>query len=243
MKSSIYKNINIIKEVSTALFDLFFPLHCTFCNNELIGNENGICRQCEAELPQTYYDVLKNNPIEQMFWGRANITKATSLFFYRKGEKMQQLLKKIKYHNYKNLANVAGQMMGKRLVYSGFSNNIDLIIPVPLHQKKLEKRGYNQSLLLAEGISKITNIPVANQVAIRITETDTQTKKSRFERYSNMKNVFQLIQKNALHNKSVLLVDDVITTGSTIESLASCIEKEAQNTQINVATLAYAVFS
>lgn len=232
--NAIYKGFNVF-------IDLIYPRNCYLCGNELMGKEQSICRKCEYELPQTNFDVIENNPIEQLFWGRLKAEKATSIFFYRKGESLQKILKGMKYLSKTDLCVDMGRIIGRRLKYSNFINDIDCIVPVPLHPNKRRKREYNQSELLCNGIAEVTNIKVDSQWIHRVVDTSTQTRKGRFERYTNVENVFFIREKDKWNGKSILLIDDVITTGSTMEALGNSILESGSDTKLYVASLGYAI--
>jgi ComF family protein len=183
-------------------------------------HEKLICLECELHLPETGYHQQSNNPLYQIFSGRVKIENVTSLFFYRKGGGVQQLLHALKYKGKKEIGIYFGEYYGKLLKKSELFNKIDMIIPVPLHPKKLKKRGYNQSESIAEGLSRGMDVPYFTQVVARRTFTDTQTKKSRISRWENVKDVFEVINPLLLQNKNILLCDDVLTTGATIEAMA-----------------------
>ena len=237
------KRVSIIdktKEYITAFVELFFPRNCITCGIDLFKSEKGICRKCEASLPCTYFNMVLDNPVHQIFWGRLKVEKATSLFFYRKGESLQRILKSIKYKGNVDLSVEMGRIMGRKLQKSYFFEGIDMIIPVPLHYKKFQKRGYNQSQFLAEGMSEVTGIPVETNHLYRILDTSTQTKKGRYERYENIANAFKLYDSPMISGKSILLIDDVITTGATLEALGNTILKGANDVKLSVVSLAYA---
>ncbi|MCX7954379.1 MAG: ComF family protein [Bacteroidales bacterium] len=219
---------------------LFFPELCKSCGTNLLRNEKYICTTCLSELPFTNYHKYIENPVHQIFWGRIKIEFATSLFYFSKHSKVQTLLHRLKYEGDKSVGYFLGELLGQKLSESSFFNDVNYIVPVPLHPKKIIRRGYNQSQIISEGISKIINKPVANIIE-RITETQTQTKKTRIERWTNVSDVFRLkiIDKEKYYNKHFLIVDDVITTGATIEACANTLIS-LENAKVSVATIAKA---
>lgn len=202
-------------------FNLLYPSLCYACGNHLYDGEEGICVSCRMSLPYTFDDQLKYNTTFKVFDGRVRIRAASSYLYFKKKNRVQNLLHHLKYKGSKKLGIMLGKMHGEQLSMSPLFNLIDIVLPVPLHPEKLKQRGYNQSSLLAEGYADAMKIKWDDAILIRKTATSTQTKKSRYQRYENMQDVFECIQANQITNKNILLVDDVITTGSTLEA---CVE-------------------
>lgn len=227
-----------LKSTLTNFLNLFYPDLCVVCGEHLLYQEEYICTSCLYNLPKTKFHLDKNNPVAELFWGRTKIENASAFYYYVKGSKYQKMIHKFKYHGIKEIGFVLGKALGNEIKNSDFSD-IDIIIPVPLHPKKLRKRGYNQSDWIAMGLGETMNKIVDCKNLYRNIHTSTQTNKSRFERWKNVENIFKLRQKNQLINKHILLVDDVITTGSTLEACANAI-LEVENTKVSVATLAIA---
>ena len=219
-------------------FNLLFPNLCVVCNGHLVNQEEFICTKCLFNIPKTNYHNEINNPVSQLFWGRANIENATAYFSFSKGSKYQKMMHKFKYHGCKEIGYVLGKSFGNQIINSPF-NQVDVIIPVPLHKSKLRKRGYNQSEWIAKGLSEALNKPVDTSSFIRSVATETQTKKSRFERWKNVENIFKIANIDALVGKHILLIDDVVTTGSTLEACTNIL-LELPNTKVSIATLAVA---
>lgn len=190
-------------------------------------------------MPRTHYETCPGNPVEQMFWGKIPVERATSYFFYNKGSDFRFILHQLKYHGCKELGEAMGRMMACELLRSGFFETIDCIIPVPLHEKKQQLRGYNQSEWIARGISAATGIPVNTTAVVREKDTETQTRKSMSERWENVDGIFVLLQPALFANKHVLIVDDVLTTGATTVACAS-VFREVEGIKISVLTLAMA---
>jgi len=190
-------------------------------------------------MPKTNFHLDKENHITQMFWGRVVIHSAASYYFFSKGSNVQHMIHQLKYKGQKDIGLHIGSLYGKELSKSPFFNTVECIIPVPMHHKKQIKRGYNQSEIIAKGIAQSMNVEVDTGTLIKTTKTESQTKKSKFNRWENVKEVFELRNPDHLQNKHILLVDDVITTGATIES---CINNLAKipGIKISIATLACA---
>lgn len=219
--------------------NLMFPDLCVVCGISLQKNEHQLCLSCLNDIPKTNYHLIENNPIEKRFWGKVTVYRATSYFFFQKGSSFQKVLHILKYKGNKEIGELLGRYAAIDLLDSPDFTSIDLIIPVPLHQKKLKSRGYNQSEWIAKGISAILNKPQDTTTLLRMRENPTQTKKTVYERYENTEGIFQLSNNSALENKHVLLVDDVLTTGSTLEA---CIRAllETPGIKISIFTLAVA---
>ncbi len=219
---------------------LLFPRLCYGCGNHLMRNENLICTECYVVIPRTGYHKIPENPVAQLFWGRCLLEKAAAFSYYNKGSRIRTLIHNLKYKGIKEIGFELGSIYGQSLKSSGFMDDIDLIIPVPLHPFKKRKRGFNQSELICDGLSAVSGIPVDVNSLIRSARSETQTKRSRYERWTNVEGIFCLSDTAHLTGKHILLVDDVITTGSTIESCANELLK-VEGVKVSVVALAYAV--
>ena len=221
------------------LAELFFPTLCITCGDRLISQEKFLCMNCWHDLPVTNFHLNSENKVAQLFWGRVQIENATSFFSYKKGSKYQQLIHFIKYKGLKELGLETGRKFGFDLLDSEGFNTIDFIVPVPLHPRKQKKRGFNQSYWIAKGVAESLQKPVSNENLFRQVHTSTQTRKNRFERWQNVESIFSVNRPGEFQGKHILLIDDVITTGSTLEACAFQILK-MENTKVSIATLAYA---
>ncbi|MEN8122897.1 MAG: ComF family protein [Bacteroidota bacterium] len=219
-------------------FNLFFPRKCNHCGNNLDKTEKEVCKRCLFEIPKTKFHTDPDNPVNKTFWGRVNVEFATSGYYFTKKSILQNLLHHIKYHNKKELAFELGKYLGTELSSVENFNECDMIIPVPLHPVKKKKRGYNQSEWIANGLSEKLAIPVNNNILIRHINSKSQTKKNREERWENVRSAFSIKTPENNQPKHVLLVDDVITTGATIEACASLLI-EYLNVKVSIASLAY----
>ncbi len=217
-------NVSKIKSGMLDLFHLFIPNNCKACGKGLNAGEEFVCWMCATELPKTNFHKTKNNPVEKLLWGRMHVQKATAWLHYGKGSMVQRLLYELKYNGQQQLGVYLGESMAHDLMKDGFLNDIDVLIPIPLHKKKQYKRGYNQSHLLAEGLAKVSGIEVDKTSVIRQIANPTQTRKSRSSRWENVSNIMKVVDTMKLEGKHVLLVDDVITTGSTMEAMTSVME-------------------
>lgn len=228
-----------MKNLFYDFFSLIYPNICMACNQNLQKSEKGICTFCRHKLPVTNYHLEHENPLMKYFWGRINIHAIASMYFFNKGSKVQRLLHRLKYEGRKEIGILLGEIYGFQLKESNSFSAINAIIPVPLHAVKKNQRGFNQSEVFAEGLSKSMEISFNTDCLFRITATQTQTKKSRIKRWENVEEKFKMIDNAALHNKHILLVDDVITTGATLEA---CAQKLLlmPGVKISIATIACA---
>lgn len=206
----------------------------------MIDKESFLCLDCFDDLPHTSFEQHANNPLEKKFWGRVALVSAMGLVYFSKESIVQNIIHEIKYKGNKKAGYYFGNLMGKSLLNSN-RFHIDVIIPLPLFEKKEKMRGYNQSEILCHGIAEILNKPVNRNNVIRKVFTETQTKKHRVERWKNVENIFLVTNPTELEGKRILLVDDVITTGATIDACATEILK-IKNVKLSVASLAVASF-
>jgi ComF family protein len=219
---------------------LLFPRLCYACGNHLLRNENLICTECYVVIPRTNYHCEEKNPVAQLFWGRCMIEKAAAFSYYNKGSRIRNLIHNLKYKGIKELGYELGRIYGLSLEESGFTKDIDLIIPVPLHPSKERVRGFNQSETISKGIADAAQLPVDLKSLVRKKLSPTQTNRSRYERWTNVEGIFQVNDNQLIKGKHILLVDDVITTGSTIESCANELLK-IDGVKVSVVALAFAV--
>ena len=219
---------------------LLFPRLCYGCGNHLLRNEKLICTECYVLIPRTNYHLKTDNPVAILFWGRCTIEKAATFSYYTKDSRIRKLIHQLKYNGVKEIGFELGRIYALSLKTSGFMEGIDLIIPVPLHPSKKRKRGFNQSETISAGISEISGLPVDTLSLVRKNISDTQTRKSRYDRWENVEGIFRVTGNEKLKGHHILLVDDVITTGSTLEACASEILK-IENTKVSVAALAVSI--
>lgn len=232
--------MKVLTDLVDDFLSLLFPRICYGCGNHLMRNEKVICTECQVVIPRTDYHNQPGNPVEQLFWGRCVITKAAAFSYYTRGSRIRKLIHNLKYNGIQEIGIELGSIYGNLLRSSGFLNDVDLILPVPLHPSRERKRGFNQSRLICEGISSVSGIEVLADALVRPVKTQTQTRRSRFERWTNVEGIFELRTPTELEGKHVLIVDDVITTGSTIEACVNELSK-VEGVSVSVVALAYAV--
>jgi len=232
--------MNWLYDLWDDFFSLLFPRLCYACGNQLMRNESLICTECFVVIPRTNYHFVEDNPVAQLFWGRCLIEKAAAFSYYNKGSRIRKLIHNLKYNGIREIGYDLGRLYGLSLKTSGFINDIDIIIPVPLHPMKERIRGFNQSETISMGIADVTRLPVDIKSLARILVSATQTKRSRYERWTNVEGIFQVIDSKSIMGKHILLVDDVITTGSTIESCANELLR-IEGVKVSVVALAFAV--
>ncbi|MEN9598467.1 MAG: hypothetical protein RL596_778 [Bacteroidota bacterium] len=228
----------MLLRTATAFRDLFFPHYCLGCAADFIGTKEVICARCKISLPTTYFIDSYNNNVEKIFWGRLSITHAGALYYFNKHGLIQQLLIALKYKNNIEAGIFLGKELGKALASSERFSNIDAIIPLPLHPKKEYTRGYNQAQIIAQGIHKKWPKPILQNAIIRLVDSKTQTHKNRANRWENMKNIFHVSHPESIGGKHILLIDDVITTGATLEACGQAI-LSVPGTQLSIVAAAY----
>jgi ComF family protein len=232
--------MSFVKTIADSFIHLFYPHICCGCGSDLLQAENLICLKCMSELPETEFALYPNNPVEKTFWGRLAVRSATSQYYFTKNSLIQSLVHQLKYQGNQDIGIWLGKMMGRSFLQTSRFSNIDLILPLPLFPEKEKRRGYNQASLLCDGISEIVGVPVYKNTLRRLRHTETQTHKSRIERWQNVDGVFHVQDPGNICNKAILLVDDVITTGATLEACGNELLKVA-GISLSIATLAYAV--
>jgi ComF family protein len=222
---------------------LFFPKLCHACNTILKDNEIDICVGCRHELPVTNYHFERPETVKKIFYGRVQLEAATALFYFYKKGRVQQLLHQLKYKGNEDIGRVFGNWLGAELQESPYFESIDVVIPVPIHLKKLKQRGYNQVTLFAQQIAKVLNVSYVDDVLLKSINTKSQVFQSREARFQSVAHSFYAQNINRVDNKHILLVDDVITTGATIEACALVLNPK-KKVRLSVATLAitYSIF-
>ncbi len=221
------------------LIDLFFPKVCLACSNALSDKEEYVCTSCRHNLPVTNYHLDGSDSVKKVLYGRVKLQEGTSLFRFEKKSLVQQLIHNLKYKGHEEIGQFLGDWLGEEL--KGLKNyqNIDVVIPVPLHKKKLKKRGYNQVTRFAKTLANNLHAEFEEDVLIKITNTKSQTTKNRLARWNATNEIFSIQNLHKINKKHILLVDDLITTGATLEACANQLQK-ADNVKISVATIAIA---
>ncbi len=230
--------MNYLYDLWDDVISLLLPRLCHGCGNQLLRNEKVICTECYVVIPRTNYHLIRENPVEKLLWGRCLVERAAAFSYYTRDSRIRRMIHHLKYKGAAEIGTELGRIYGNSLKNSDFLDGIDFIIPVPLHPSKKRQRGYNQSDLISMGISEASGIPVDAGILERKTVTGTQTRKSRYDRWTNVDDIFRVTCRQRLKGKHVLIVDDVITTGSTIEACAGEILREG-NTKVSVAALAF----
>lgn len=217
---------------------LFFPHICEGCGSDILENNHSICQKCYHELPFTGFFLHPDNPVENKFKGHIPVEKGGSAFYFTKNSLLQKLIVALKYFGNKEIGFYLGSLVGMELMKSGRFEDVDVMVPLPLNPKKEKKRGYNQAAVIAGGIASVWKKPVIEKGLERIIFTETQTHKNRISRWQNMQGVFSASDVRSLEGKHVLLIDDIITTGATLET---CGEQllNIPNTRLSIATAGY----
>lgn len=222
-----------------SLANLFFPKVCYACLNHLNDNEDTICTNCRHDLPVTNFHFDNNKAIEKALYGRAKIENGTALLRFEKQGLVQQLIHGLKYKGYENIGFILGNWLGAELKETGNYNDVDIVIPVPLHKKKLKSRGYNQVEKFGQQIAKALSAKYVDDVLIKVTNNKSQSTKKRLARWNNNEELFTIQNKTKIENKHILIVDDIITTGATLEACIFVLHL-AKNIKISIATMAIA---
>jgi ComF family protein len=234
-RSAVINGMTLIND----FLSLLYPRTCEACNATLFAHEKFICGECRLSLPKSGFHRRKNHELLNVFAGRVPFISACSFYTYEKRGRVQRLLHAIKYRGQKELAEFLGSLYAEDLKCESDVGGIDVVIPIPLHKKKLRSRGFNQSEWFARGLSAGLDRPLECNVFQRRVETSTQTRKRKYARWENVAGIFELRDRAALYGKHVLLVDDVITTGATIEAAWTSL-RETENIRLSVASIAFA---
>ena len=221
------------------LLNLLYPNLCASCQEVLLKNENVICYNCLVDLPRSLYYQDIENPIAKLFWGKIKLEIAISAFTFIKRGKVQRLMHELKYQGNTKVGELMGIELGKEIDKAEITDKVDVVIPVPLHKKKLKQRGYNQSEFIAIGVAKALECEMDADLLKRMEHSESQTKKSKYERWENVGEAFTLTDANQYTNKHILLVDDVVTTGATLEACCKKLE-EIEGVKLSIGTLASA---
>jgi len=219
---------------------MLYPHHCEGCGTDVLEEDDILCAKCLHHLPVTNFCNAIDNPVEKTFYGRLNFSNATAAYYFTKDSLLQHLMIQLKYRNNKEAGFYLGKQLGYQLQQAERFNTVDVLVPLPLNPKKEIKRGYNQAMVICEGIAAVWQKPILKGVVIRTQFTETQTQQDRIHRWQNMQHVFAVANENAIIGKHVLLVDDVITTGATLEACGAAILKVAE-TKLSIASVAWTI--
>jgi Predicted amidophosphoribosyltransferases len=209
-----------MKTLWSDLLSLFFPNICVVCKSPLVAGEEQICLNCLCKLPRINASLF-GNPAGELFKGNGDIISARSFLYYSKGNSLQKIVHSFKYYDNKKLALVMGKLAASGMGAMPERIGPDVLMPVPLHPHRMRQRGYNQSEWIALGLGSVWNIPVDTTHLVRSKRTDSQTRKSIYERQVSISNSFSLLNGDELRGKHILLVDDVVTSGATMEACAN----------------------
>ncbi|HRH59016.1 MAG TPA: phosphoribosyltransferase family protein [Chitinophagaceae bacterium] len=232
--------LNTLKNYTEGLLHLFFPHNCEGCGTDILDKEALLCAQCFLKLPDTNFFPNADNPVEKIFYGRLPLQAAGAGYYFTKNSLMQHLMIELKYHNNKDIGIYLGKLIGIQLQQSKRFDSVDVIVPLPLNEIKEKKRTYNQAMMIAEGIAETWNKPIVKNAVERTVFTETQTHKDRITRWQTMEGVFRVSDTAQLNNKHILLIDDIVTTGATLEACGIEILKAA-NVKLSIATVAYTI--
>ena len=226
-----------IKTLVENLSSLIYQKLCVICGEPLVENERFFCFACFLKLPETHYHLIPENQAIERLAGKVSLSKASSYFYYNKEGVAQKLVAEIKYRGNQHFGKWIGSYIANNMISSDFFEGIDYLVPVPLHKSKEKKRGFNQAEKIAEGIAQATGIKLETKNVFRGKANISQTRKSVFDRWKNTQNLFDMKDPKLFEEKHILLIDDVLTTGSTLEALAQCLLK-SHGVKISILTLA-----
>jgi ComF family protein len=231
----------MLRPLLTDLLALFFPHACLACQQPLVAGERHLCTTCRVELPYTDYHLLPSdqNPLSRRFWGKLPVAHTLSYLRFLRHGRVQHLLHQLKYQGQQGVGRALGQLYGFELASAGLGPSFDLIVPVPLHRRKLARRGFNQADAFAEGLAAALPCPWSATALRRTEHTDSQTRKSRAERWQNVATVFEVAKPQEVAGRHILLVDDVLTTGATLEACGAAL-LAAGAKELSIATIACA---
>jgi ComF family protein len=228
-----------LKTISRSLGHLFFPHLCYGCHGDIIARHQLLCSRCQARLPHTQFEQYALNPVERIFFGRLPLEAAFSSLYFTQQSLVQQLLHQLKYQDKPELGVYLGRLMAEQMQLSPRFAGLDALVPLPLFPAREKKRGYNQAAALCEGMAEVLSLPILTKAIVRTQHTDTQTRKSRTARWENINGRFELRDAAQLAHKHLLLVDDVVTTGATLEACGQVL-LSAEGVKLSIGTLACA---
>lgn len=229
----------VVRTFFQDVLDMLYPQGCSACGGELASGEELICSHCRIKLPYTNFHLHpEDNALHQVFWGRVPLRLAVAYLTFQEKSRVQQLLHQLKYRNREDVGELLGRWYGAQLKQSPAFADIGVVVPVPLHQSKLRQRGYNQVTSFATEIAAALNIPITEKALGKNKTAQTQTKKNRQERWEAMRHLYCLQDRSLIEGKHVLLVDDVITTGATLEACAQLLLENGA-TAVSIVAIAY----
>lgn len=229
-----------IKSYLNDFSHLLYPHNCEGCGIDVLNDDNFLCAKCLHELPETGFINAAGNPVEKSFYGRLKIEQAAAGYYFTKDGLLRHLISQVKYKRNKEMGIFLGKLLGHQLQASERFYNVDLLLPLPLNERKEQKRGYNQAQLICDGIAQVWQKPVLSNAVVRTVFTQSQTNKNRVDRWQNMEGVFAVANANQLTGKHILLVDDITTTGATLEACGSEI-LQVPTTKLSILTVAFTI--
>lgn len=227
-----------ITNIGYGLGHILLPHCCAGCGTDQLGRSQLICLFCQLQLPLTAFERYANNPVEKIFFGRLPLWAASSHYYFTKQSVLQKLLHQLKYRGNRKIGYYFGRQMGLACKSSKRFDGADGVLALPLHPKKEKLRGYNQADLLCQGFAETSGIPFLRNAVQRNRATATQTRKSRLERWQNMEGRFSIKNHTQLENKKLILIDDVVTTGATLEACGEAL-LQVKGLELAILTLAY----
>lgn len=228
-----------IKDIADDFLSLFLPRPCLSCGAHLVRGEEVLCTGCLLSMARTDFHSRRGNMLEQAFWGRCVVERAAAFSVYNRGSRIRKLIHLLKYQGRQDVGRMLGRLYGSVLAGSGFMDGIDMIVPVPLDPARERRRGYNQSRCIAEGLAEPRSLPVRSDILYRTGKSDSQTRRGRYDRWENVEGLFAVRKPSEIQGRHLLLVDDVITTGSTIEASVNALHDTCE-VCVSVAALAVA---
>ncbi len=232
--------LQILKSYINNFSHLLYPHNCEGCGTDVLNDDSYLCAKCMHDMPVTGFVANADNPVEQSFYGRLKVEAAASGFYFHKDGLVQHLVTLLKYKNNQEMGIYLGKLIGNQLSTINRFDDVDVLVPLPLNNRKEAKRGYNQSTLICEGISQTWSKPICTDAVERTIFTQSQTNKTRIDRWQNMEGVFALANADSIASKHVLLIDDIMTTGATLEACGYEI-LQAPNTKLSIITVAFAI--
>ncbi len=231
---------NLIKGIHSDFINLFFPTQCLGCKTPLTSQESKICVTCQLNLPLTFFHQKKENPLYQVLSEQLKIEEATSLCFFRENEITESLIYELKYNRQEHLGTYFGKLLGPLLASTKRYKKIDAVLPVPLHPKREKKRGYNQVFLFGKIISNYLDVPFVEDALLRVKNTPQMAKTKSNNRKPLLEDAFYFNSKSYCNIKHWLLVDDIVTTGATLEACGSLLLENPKN-RLSIATIGYRI--
>ncbi len=232
--------LSTIKSYINSFSHLLYPHNCDGCGTDVLNDTSYLCAKCLHNLPETGFINAANNPVEQCFYGRIKVEVAASGFYFHKDGLLQHLITQLKYKNHQKMGIFLGNLIGLQLNRTNRFDDVDILLPLPLNYKKEAKRGFNQAALICQGISQTWVKPICIDAVERTIFTQSQTNKTRIDRWQNMEGVFTVANPNKIKDKHILLVDDIMTTGATLEACGNQI-LQMPNTKLSIVTVAFTI--